>query len=895
MIDEKWLRREKTTLDELKAGFAMPDKAYAPYAFWFWIDKNPQAAQYGAEAREMAAQGLSGGYVQDRGFCDHRDSRYFEGTRDFQAGRYFECFDAALEETKRAGLSMGYCEPACIFGTPEMIEGQRELRAVSLRCRRIHLKRGESAVVPDAQFTVVAERHADGLIDSRTLRLAEAGERVAADERDETLFVFTPYTARTSEGSCNNYLQHEMADRAMRLIHEPILERYKSELGETISGHFFDLEGDYGYKLCWSRDLEAEYERRTGRDLRLMCPLLLEKDGEGRWMRARYDWFDAVSEVYARVMFGITSRRLAEYGLYFTGHLWEERLLGQALLAGDPMRVYRAMSMTGVDHLFCDPWNTRTYKEAQSVAELDGKRFMCELLGCAGWETTPLDMRRAVNNALAMSVSNIVPHGVYSDRERIENAHYAPDFFDWQPAWQWTRDFADYMRRGSFVVSQGRMDADTLLYNPLESVWALLGDGAFDEEPSFENTYVYDRKNLPDCFEYGRTIEEIDHAYTDAIERLTDLRVGFLIADRHYIRAFRLEGGRLRHGAYAFDTVVLPPIYILPRDVMEKLLAFAGQGGRVIYLGALPEASAEEGADDAMMRALSERLRTHPNAVDARDGLERHIGELNVMADWLEGGFRLRMQRRTIGGHKVYWLCNNDTVSHEGLLRLNGAHGRAVCWNLENGTRRDAVSRDSETGALAPLKMAAGEGFFLEFDAERAPMEREAEKPMRLPVELPAVWRVYVDEARQCRPTGFEKPIPERMKRGVESALCDWAQLGLGDFSGVVSYETAFELPACAERLTVDLGEVRCMAKVSLDGGAEQSLFWGPYRAEFQNVSAGRHTLRVRVGNLLINRLRSAVESGRGRWHRWAPSEADYRNGLFGPVILEYEKREEHE
>ena len=729
--------------------------------------------------------------------------------------------------------------------------------------------------MPDAQFTVIAERHESGLIDSRTLRLAEVGERAAAGERDETLFVFTPYTARTSEGSCNNYLQHEMADQAMRLIHEPILERYKSELGDVLSGHFFDLEGDYGYKLCWSRDLEAEYGRRTG-----------------RWMRARDAWVAAVSAVSARVMFGITSRRLAEYGLYFTGHLWEERLLGQALLAGDPMRVYRAMSMTGVDHLFCDPWNARTYKEAQSVAELDGKRFMCELLGCAGWETTPLDMRRAVNNALAMSVSNIVPHGVYSDRYHIENAHYAPDFFDWQPAWQWMREFADYMRRGSFVVSQGSMDADTLLYNPLESVWALLGDGAFDEEPSFENTYVYDRENLPDCFEYGRTIEEIDRAYRDAIERLTDLNVGFLIADRHYVRSFRLEGGRLRHGNYAFGTVILPPMHILPRDVMEKLLAFADQGGRVICLGELPEASAEEGAGDAVMCALSQRLRTHPLVVDARDGLERHIGALNVMADWLEGGFRLRIQRRTIGGHNVYWLCNNDTAPHEGLLRLNGAHGRAVRWNLEDGTRRDVVSHDSEAGALVPLKMAAGEGFFLEFDTERAPMTQEKEKPTRLPVELQPLWRVYVDEARQCRPTGFEKPIPELMKRGVESALCDWAQLGLGEFSGVVSYETAFELPARAGMLAVDLGEVRCMAKISIDGGEERSLFWGPYRAEFQNVAAGRHTLRVRVGNLLINRLKSAVESGRGRWHRWAPSEADYRSGLFGPVILEYEKGE---
>ena len=77
-----------------------------------------------------------------------------------------------------------------------------------------------------------------------------------------------------------------------------------------------------------------------------------------------------------------------------------------------------------------------------------------------------------------------------------------------------------------------------------------------------------------------------------------------------------------------------------------------------------------------------------------------------------------------------------------------------------------------------------------------------------------------------------------------------------------------------------------------IDGGEEQSLFWGPYRAEFRNVPAGWHTLRVRVGNLLINQLRSAAESGRGRWHRWAPSEEDYRSGLFGPVILEYEKGE---
>lgn len=58
----------------------------------------------------------------------------------------------------------------------------------------------------------------------------------------------------------------------------------------------------------------------------------------------------------------------------------------------------------------------------------------------------------------------------------------------------------------------------------------------------------------------------------------------------------------------------------------------------------------------------------------------------------------------------------------------------------------------------------------------------------------------------------------------------------------------------------------------------------------FDNAAAGQHTLRVRVGNLLINQLRPIVQSGAGKWHEWNPQEKDYRSGLFGPVKVFYTK-----
>lgn len=99
-------------------------------------------------------------------------------------GRYFACFDAALEETRKAGMTMGYCEPACIFTMSEMRADHPELQAVSLKCERIDVESGERIDVPEAFFSVAAELGEEGNLDSDSLRLLSAGEQVISDAVD---------------------------------------------------------------------------------------------------------------------------------------------------------------------------------------------------------------------------------------------------------------------------------------------------------------------------------------------------------------------------------------------------------------------------------------------------------------------------------------------------------------------------------------------------------------------------------------------------------------------------------------------------------------------------------------------------------------------------------------
>ncbi|MFE7854754.1 glycosyl hydrolase [Streptomyces sp. NPDC057403] len=108
--------------------------------------------------------------------------------------------------------------------------------------------------------------------------------------------------------------------------------------------------------------------------------------------------------------------------------------------------------------------------------------------------------------------------------------------------------------------------------------------------------------------------------------------------------------------------------------------------------------------------------------------------------------------------------------------------------------------------------------------------------------------------------------------------LGDWRSLGLGGWSGGVTYARELQVPAGADPV-LDLGRVRGSVEVAVDGEPLGEAFCPPYRFELRGAAGRTVRIEVTVRNTLAPYLAEATPTA------WAfPSQP--ASGLLGPVTL---------
>lgn len=108
--------------------------------------------------------------------------------------------------------------------------------------------------------------------------------------------------------------------------------------------------------------------------------------------------------------------------------------------------------------------------------------------------------------------------------------------------------------------------------------------------------------------------------------------------------------------------------------------------------------------------------------------------------------------------------------------------------------------------------------------------------------------------------------------------LGDWQLLGLGGWSGGVTYSREVEVPAGPDPV-LDLGRVRGSVSVVVDGECVGEGFCPPYRFQLPGAAGRSVRLEVTVNNTLAPYLAEATPTA------WAfPSQLP--SGLLGPVTL---------
>ena len=990
----EWMMRYDSR--EVARRFANPPMFYAPHTFWFWDDviKNEHLAA--DMATEMARQRLNPGYAHPRsGFSLSAPGLPVE---QYLAQPWFNSFGNALHRAKELGLTFSYCDD---YNWPsgqaagKVLQQHPELQALYLSPKR-HAVVGKTEVRYDSiDFAVAARLDSEGLIDASTLRLIGQGRTVSWKVPAGNWVVYT-YTLKHHpgiDGGRVNYLDPRLMEAFIPLVHEQYARRFGNDMGRTMPGVFVDNEGDFGWKMAWSDHLAQRYREKKGRDIRLWLPLLTEKDKDGLFVVARHDWFDVVSDVYNECYFRPLVTWLKERNMYYISNLWEESLQLQATGVGDLMRTTRMVTMPGNDCLDMVSQDVHDFKEVQTVAELEGRPFMSEIMGVAGWVQTPAMMKMTVNSITSFGVSHIVPHGIYMNR-KLETLPFPADWYTENPYWNYLHLWTDFARRASFVTRQSSLVADVLLLTPLENIWAF-SENYFRDEPDTQ-TVTWDAH-----------VEEINRVHSDAMRRMNASNIDFLIADKHYLDQGDVhssdKGATITIKHHSFKAMVLPPAYVMPQSVMQKVYEFAKQGGLVVVLGELPQGSPEVGLKDKAVKKLSAALSRLPNVVNVSSEADRMGAMIRALKNGtapqlrLENAGRLYTAQRRMGDTQLYWFANNtDTLKHF-TAWLRDAKGEAEIWNCETGEKVGLASQAEEGYTKISLSLNPYEAYWVVFNPEAKSVAQPAPRQTVIGEQtLDAGWTIsypdanvvskstakvcysddlHIDSAklktayddaawgyfsrqkeesdksryaywRMNIPLGAKSVVVPSYLMGqavcvddapiqltdslltlpqgsrlisfalphgekklavspfkftvgtVENASLDsWYSYGLQQYSGFLDYETSVTLTETSPKVYLDLGEVKYMAEVFVNGTSVGARLWPPFKLDISEyLRPGENKIKVRIGNLIANEIWIKDDMGKLREWNWAwkadPDLSQYSAGVWGPVRLLYVKEE---
>ncbi len=868
---------QKLTTDEpgLELLFSGPTKQFSPWMFWFW-DAPLDKQQLLSIAGRIMDSGMNPGYVHARwslgsfeiGKTWKMDKTPTLDERDWLSDAWFEDFRDVADAAARRGYQLGFVDE---FWWPS---GNAAGRVVKEHPELIHsamvptLTDFETSVaVPPCKFASIARIGAEDTIISSTLRQVSPGTSIEFGPGRWRLYTFAE---RNGAGGLRgrpgvNYMDRNLPVAFIKEALEPYANNLGARIGPLVTGDFNDNEGTYGGPFAWSQDLKDEFKHRTGRDLEAALPLILDEDDLGLSPVMRCAWFESVAEIYSGY-FGALSDWDEKRGLYFISNLWEENLYCQALAAADFMKIQRRVTFPGNDCLHENGLDVTHFKETQSVCELDGKRFMSEVMGALNfgrWQ--PVAIKKISNAFLAYGVDHVVPHGVFSTRA-LRNNLWTPDWLDSTPYYGHLPLWSQFIARSCVMNAHGQGQFDTILLNPLPSVWAACGKKYF-ANPS--PAVVDDAwQNFPG------DARIIGDRYKELMRTMEASHIAYLIADYYYLDQFRLDAASsppaLVYKNHRFTRVVLPSLRVLSRSNLEKLAAFAEAGGTVVATGSLPTGSMEAGREDKEFHALLGRMKGCPSfsTIPAAVGGKPLADELkNRIAPFLTHTgepFDLLSQHRMIAGSDYMFLANNSGVPQSFDVTFRGVGGRgAEIWDPETGKTKQVETSADGKGLKVSMSLSEYQAVWVKAlnhpsappqDSEAVGWDKQSTPPG------PWTLRFSPDVQPQIE---LPNPIPENWQQGQPvPALKSWHELGMREFSGFGDYLAEIEVPPGRDMLRVDLGDVRFVSEILLDGVSAGKRFWPPHIYEIPVGEKRALHMTVRIGNSAANVYAHPIPAG---------------------------------
>jgi hypothetical protein len=704
----------------LPESFKNPPRKYTMRPFWFWAGKI-DTAEVARQIREMCSQGVYGAFVHARG---NLETRYLSEewwkvigyslkvARD--EGFHFCVIDeyewpgGEARDIWNPGLPSKVLQKFPQYRMKHLVPYEHRIKgpqAVSLEIKEKPHLAYVFQINNDSSLVLSSMKKIDEQWNSGRLTWnAPEGEWIIQEFRLEP--------TQGIDGGLVDLLNPSAIREFMNLTHEEYYRRFGDYFGKEMDMFYSDHEGDEGRELAWTPELFDEFQREKGYDLREVVPLLARDAGD-KSIEVRYDYLDVVSNLYTKSFFAQEEKWVREHNTHITGHLWESPLSRLVEFSGDHFRMFRAWDTPGIDALLDWGRSPKDFKEVASISHFKNMLFTCENQGLHGWDTW-FDLQKArlgTNGCGAWGVSMFIPHAFNYMQEQII---YPPDWFFHQPFWKYFRHYADYVRRISYMNATGVHSAPLLIYFPITSAFAAMGNIAV---PS------------GDVKKWKPEIHTLEADYIRLQEGLVNAQWDYDVTDDSYLSEARFDGGKILIGAESYGALVLPPMKYIREVAAKKIMEYIRQGGTVISWKSLPEGSPiiKETPEvrrilvDAFGKEDKNYLQNSPVVI--KDSIDAVIGYLDrtLRADTkVESGPRehLFVYHTKNQGKEIYWLVNDSDRERENLLSFP-FDGMAERWDAESGEQSRLYSYAGKGRTFVPLHFDAWDAFYIVIDPQK--------------------------------------------------------------------------------------------------------------------------------------------------------------------------------
>lgn len=633
---------------------------------------------------------------------------------------------------------------------------------------------------------------------------------------------------------------------------------------------------EVGANLFWSDDFLAEFRRRRGYDLQPYLPVLkVQNYAEpfGKFIEIPIfemkETGDLVRHDYRQTVSDLMIERFYEQ---FDRWARDHKLLSRTQAHGsqtDVFRVYGEADIPETEDLFAKGAYD-FLKMAASAAHVYGRSLVTSesfVWPLGAYETTPEKMKLAADELLTAGINGIIYHGFpyiipgtpppgwHPFSGYFGEGNYSSQFNELNPLWPYFAQLNTYITRLQYLSQAGRNIAAVALY------WDDLPHGA-DEMPPVPKL----NQALMDAgYNY-------DHINTDSLLHCT-------VRERMLVTT----------GGAQYRALVLPPLDAMNAELAGKLRDLADAGLPILFAGRVP--SRADGLLDSprntqrvqsAMRQICAIANVHlTNDTPYAISTLAKLADPNVKFN----GAPLYFIQKRIEKTNFFFLRNStDAAQH--LDAEFEAEGTPELW-------------DPWTGQAAAIASHRCKGARVQVELDLEPMASalivfnpEGATPVAVAPPAPRTFKRMETVGAagwKLTATGMLASDKTVTIHREMPALVDWSlDQELRGFSGRGVYTTTFSVPAAqpGSRYILDLGIVREVAEVTVNGKHVANLLLRPYRADITDfIHPGDNQLEIAVTNTLFNYMTLRDP----RSFRPGPTEnlsGLMSGGLIGPVQL---------